>query len=167
MLNFSILVHATCLIDFSRSALIALWFACQQNSNEPKRGKVFAIRTDDISRFEQVKAEMVEDNKIRDFFHRERRQVNIAMYTWQPKYQNNRIIAQQSVFVFGGAKVEEAAHCIVYKECKKDILASLATVSGMTEDSIFPDADNFARRHAWDKLGFCTKNKRHHCNTIR
>ena len=148
---------ATCLIDFSRSAQIALWFACQQNSNKPKRGKVFAIRIDDISRFEQVKAEMVEKKKIRDFFRPGDKTSEYPMYTWQPKYQNNRIIAQQSVFVFGGAKVEEAAHCIVYKECKKDILASLATVSGMTEDSIFPDADNFARQNAWDKLSFAPK----------
>ena len=28
---------ATCLIDFSRNALVALWFACQQNSEEKQK----------------------------------------------------------------------------------------------------------------------------------
>lgn len=153
---------ATCLIDFSRNAQVALWFACQQNSDsptEPQNGKVFAVRTDDVARFNPVTAEMVTDKKIRYFFSPDDETGKYAIYTWQPKYQNNRIIAQQSVFIFGAAEIEEAAYCIVPKSSKEDILASLATVSGITEDSIFPDAENFARQNAWDKLGSASKTR--------
>ena len=39
---------ATCLIDFSRSVLVALWIACQKSSKEPQEdGKVCAIRSHD------------------------------------------------------------------------------------------------------------------------
>lgn len=147
---------ATCLIDFSRNAQVALWFACQQSSEsptKPQNGKVFAVRIDDVARFNRVTAEMVMSNNIKDFFRPDEKTSKYQTYTWQPKYQNNRIIAQQSVFIFGAAEVEEVAYCIVQKSGKDDILASLRAVSGITEESIFPDAENFARQNAWDKLG--------------
>ena len=62
---------ATCLIDFSRNAQVALWFACQQSpdsTEEQQNGKVFVVRTDDVVRFNPVTAEMVTDKKIRYFF---------------------------------------------------------------------------------------------------
>ena len=57
---------ATCLIDFTRSALVALWFACQQSSTEEEsNGKVSAVRSS-IHR-EEVKSELIE-KKIDHFF---------------------------------------------------------------------------------------------------
>ena len=144
---------ATCLIDFSRNAQIALWFACQQSIGcieEQQDGKVFAVRSDDTPRFTPVTSQMVADNNI-DFFFREDEHGRMPLYTWQPKYQNNRIIAQQSVFIFGGDEVVAVTDCIVRRNYKDDILTSLKNVSGITEESIFPDADGFARQHAWNK----------------
>ena len=39
---------ATCLIDFTRNPLFALWIACQQSSSDPQKdGKVVVLRSDD------------------------------------------------------------------------------------------------------------------------
>ena len=141
---------ATCLIDFSRSALLALWFACQQSSTGKANGKIFAVRGDDSARYEIITPKLVTEEDI-DYFFRADEQGRYRLYQWQPKYQNNRIIAQQSVFIFGGAQVEPEAECIILKSSKEGILTSLDKVSGITEASIFPDFDGFARLHAQNK----------------
>ena len=141
---------ATCLIDFTRNTLVALWMACQQ-STEPKNanGKVFAVRSGNLSQFRNVTPKLLRDENIEFFFKKEDR--GFPLYQWQPKYQNNRIIAQQSVFVFGGADIPVEGDCIILAGGKNDILTSLDKRSGITEASLFPDFDGFARLHAWHK----------------
>ena len=137
---------ATCLIDFSRSALVALWFACQQGSQMGANGKVFAVRHDDMVRLKTVNPELL--RKDIDYFLKPDKNGRYPLYQWQPKLQNNRIIAQQSVFVFSGAQIEEEAECVIDKNSKQDILTSLDKISGVTEATIYPDFDGFARLHA-------------------
>ena len=141
---------ATCLIDFTRNALVALWMACQQSTTGEANGKVVAVRSDDFARFETITPELITDKDI-DYFFREDEQRGYPLYQWQPKYQNNRIIAQQSVFIFGGAQIETEAECVILKSGKGDMLTSLDKVSGITEGSIYPDFDGFARLHAHNK----------------
>ena len=141
---------ATCLIDFSRSSQVALWFACQQSSTGEANGKVVAVRSDDSARFETITPKLIMKEDI-DYFFREDEQWGYPLYQWQPKYQNNRIIAQQSVFIFGGAQIETEAECTILKSGKEDILTSLDKVSGITEENIYPDFDGFARLHAQNK----------------
>ena len=140
---------ATCLIDFSRSALVALWFACQQGSQTEANGKVFAVRHDDMVRLKTVNPELVK--KDIDYFLKPDENGRYPLYQWQPKLQNNRIIAQQSVFVFSGAQIEAEAECVIDKNSKQDILTSLDKISGITEANIYPDFDGFARLHAHDE----------------
>ena len=144
---------ATCLIDFSRNALVALWFACQQSSNGEANGKVVAVRSDDPARFKTVTSDIIE-NKIKCFFKPidYRVDARYPLYQWEPKYQNNRIIAQNSVFVFGGAELETEDECVITLGSKQDILESLDRLFGITEASMYPDFDGFARLHAHDKL---------------
>ena len=75
------------------------------------------------------------------------------LYQWEPKHQNNRIIAQQSVFVFGSAEVELALadKCVVVESCKENILKSLEKSLGITEASMFPDFYGFANLHSQRK----------------
>ena len=141
---------ATCLIDFTRNALVALWMACQQSATGEANGKVFAVRSDESARLETITPKLVADEDI-GYFFREDEQRGYPLYQWQPKYQNNRIIAQQSVFIFGGAQVEIEAECVSLKSGKKNMLTSLDKVSGITEGSIYPDFDGFARLHAQNK----------------
>ena len=141
---------ATCLIDFTRNALVALWMACQQSTAGEANGTVFAVRSDESDRLETITPKLVTDKDI-DYFFREDEQRGYSLYQWQPKYQNNRIIAQQSVFIFGGAQVEIEAECVILKSSKEDVLTSLDKVSGISEGSIYPDFDGFARLHAQNK----------------
>lgn len=140
---------ATCLIDFTRSALVALWFACLQSSRREANGKVFAVRHDDMVLLKTVNPELMKENI--DYFLKPDENGRYPLYQWQPKLQNNRIIAQQSVFVFSGAQIEAEAECIIDKNNKQDILTSLGKISGITEANIYPDFDGFARLHAHDK----------------
>ena len=141
---------ATCLIDFTRNALVALWMACQQSTTGEANGKVFVVRNDESARLETITPKLVTEEDI-DYFFTEDEHKRYPLYQWQPKYQNNRIIAQQSVFVFGGAQVEIEAECVILKSGKGDMLTSLDKVSGITEGSIYPDFDGFARLHAQNK----------------
>ena len=140
---------ATCLIDFSRSALVALWFACQQGSRGGANGKVYAVRHDDMVRLKTVNPDLI--TKDIDYFLTPDENGRYPLYQWQPKLQNNRIIAQQSVFVFSGDQIEAEAECVIPKNSKQDILTSLNKISGVTEANIYPDFDGFARLHAHNK----------------
>lgn len=159
---------ATCLIDFTRNALIALWFACEQiattESPETKKktdskdkveetdGKVYAVRIDDPIRFKTITSDLLKQ-KI-DHFFREDENGRYPLYQWQPKLQNNRIIAQQSVFIFGGAKIEAADECIISRGAKEDLLKALDKLAGLTEATIYPDSDGFARLHVQNNPDF-------------
>ena len=138
---------ATCLIDFTYNSLIALWFACQQStSGAQEDGKVIALRYDDGTRFRKITYDLLREN-IRYFFQGD------TIYYWQPSHQNIRIVAQQSVFVFGGRapKIEADVECIIVESKKKDILADLKNVPGITEVYVYSDFEGFARIHARDR----------------
>ena len=141
---------ATCLIDFSRNAQIALWFACQQSSSGAANGKVVAVRADDPIRFKTVIPKLVTEKDI-DYFFEGDENGRYPLYQWQPKQQNNRVIAQQSVFIFGGSPIEVAAECIILENSKPEILSALDRSASITEASIYPDFDGFARLHAQNK----------------
>ena len=150
---------ATCLIDFTRNALIALWFACEQistkeseNKIEETNGKVYAVRIDDPTRFRTITSELLEE-KI-DYFFVEDEKGRYPLHQWQPKLQNNRIIAQQSVFIFGGAKIEVADECIIRQSGKQDLLKTLDKLAGITDATIYPDSDGFAQLHVQNNPDF-------------
>ncbi len=155
---------ATCLIDFTRDARIALWFACQQSSKSSKRpanGKVFAVRIDDSTRFRKIDTTLIKKD-IDHFLAQDTKDFSAQgpedlfaqdeyLYQWQPKHQNNRIVAQKSVFVFGSIEIETEAACVIIESAKPKILKSLDKLSGIIEASMFPDFDGFARLHAQNK----------------
>ena len=141
---------ATCLIDFSRNAQVALWYACQQSSSGAANGKVVAVRADDPVRFKTVIPKMVTEEDIDSFFEGDENG-RYPLYQWQPKQLNNRVIAQQSVFIFGGSPIDVAAECIILKSGKFEILRALKRLASITEASIYPDFDGFARQHAQNK----------------
>ena len=146
---------ATCLIDFTYSAQVALWMACQGGykgtaKSKVFNGKVFAVNISDPAQFQKVTSQSVEKD-IDCFFESDKRK-GYSLYQWQPKQQNNRIIAQQSVFLFGGAKIESEAECIILKNSKESILTSLEKSGGITEARMFPDFDGFANLRAHDRL---------------
>lgn len=131
---------ATCLIDFTYSAQVALWFACAQDSKttNSKNGKVFAVHKG-ADRFIEIEPHLLTES-VPYFLDGKEPQ----LYHWQPRQQNNRILAQQSIFFFGHYEFKEDAACIIEKCKKEDILTELERVSGITEMRLFPDFEGFA-----------------------
>ncbi len=128
---------ATCLIDFSYSAQVALWFACGQDPKTPQHcnppnGKVLAVRKD-RAKFKKITPELLKE-KI-DYFLQDGEMARL--YQWQPRHLNNRIIAQQSIFLFGHFQFEADEECIIQEGSKQDILTELREVADITEAMLF------------------------------
>lgn len=113
---------ATCLIDFTHNALVALWFACQVDSKTPKDsdGKVFAVHNQPPE-FKEIKSDLL-TKKIDEFLQDNDEP---QLYHWKPQQQNNRIIAQQSIFLFGHYKFDAYAECVISQNSKESILTEL------------------------------------------
>ena len=88
---------ATCLTDFTTNALVALYFACREETD--KAGKVVAMATDNIDRFSTLSFEDL-NKSVKEFLNQGK------LWKWEPSSLNNRIVAQQSVFVFGEGRIE-------------------------------------------------------------
>lgn len=141
---------ATCLIDFTRSPLVALWFACQRCETDPQDpGKVIAI---DSSECENVMTDKHHD-VMKTWKQRalasqnSENQDDSRLWTWPPEQLNDRIIAQQSEFVFGKPVIDEAdtAKACIIPANKKDGILSQLKKAGISEESLFPDFDGFVR----------------------
>ena len=136
---------ATCLIDFTYSAQVALWFACGQDpknqpNGNPPHGKGLAVRKN-RDKFEKITPDLLKE-KI-DYFLQDGE--TARLYQWQPQHLNNRIIAQQSILLFGHFQFEADEECIIQEGSKQDILTELQEVAGITEAMLFPDFGGFAR----------------------
>ncbi len=138
---------ATCLTDFTYNAMTALWFACQQSSAGYVNGKVVAVDLHDLKGINHEDAK----KDISCFFNPNEND-RYPLYHWQPKYQNNRIIAQRSIFIFGGDPIETKSEYIIPKKSKIHCLTSLERSLGITEASLFPDFDGFANQRAHNKI---------------
>ena len=147
---------ATCLIDFTYSAQIALWFACQpcQRNCQETNGKVVAV-LNHPDKVEEVTEDVLEEDRAFDSFFKTENPNKMwqpQLYRWQPRQLNNRITPQHSIFLFGGAQVifpDEG--CVIVAKNKKEILKSLEQLSHITEGMLFPDFEGFALQHSHDK----------------
>ena len=127
-------------------------FACELNPKKPQdcnelqdngelpNGRVFAVRRQPL-KFTKIVPKLLK--KDIDYFLKDGEQAQL--YHWQPWHQNNRIIAQQSIFLFGRYEFESDDQCIIAGSSRKIIMNTLHQVSGITEDSLFPDFERFAR----------------------
>ena len=149
---------ATCLIDFTYSAQVALWFACQPDvketskCSEPSDGKVGAV-LNNPNTIEEITPKMLEDRDFDSFFNAPSQKLwQPQLFRWQPRHLNNRIASQHSIFLLGGNQVIYSdEECVIEASCKEKILKSLEIRSHITEKRLFPDLEGFARQHAHDK----------------
>ena len=144
---------ATGLIDFTYNAQIALYFACQKDfkwernskdAGEAPDGKVYVVGNDP-NRVQKIAPDLLEKG-IDDFFQ------GSQLYHWEPGYHNNRVIAQQSIFLFGLHEFDEDDAYVIKENSKQNILLELERVSGITQAMLFPDFDGFARLYSEDIL---------------
>ena len=135
---------ATCLIDFTANALIALWFAC--NEEPGQAGKVVAMPTDDIDRFSTVTYGDL-DRPVNEFLNQGK------LWKWEPSGRNNHIVAQQSVRIFGVGRIEEDYYTEIRiaADHKREILETLNSSFGINVLKLFNDRVGFARTNAHDQ----------------
>ena len=107
------------------------------------------MRTDKGHEFRDITLELLEKD-IDYFFLGNEGEISQHLYKWQPPQQNNRIIAQQSIFLFGVVEINPDKECIIDGDHKEQIRESLKQVYGITEEMLFPDFDGFARQHRQD-----------------
>ena len=139
---------ATCLIDFTYSALIALWFACENDpSDKISDGKVVAV-SNKPSEFTEITLDLLE-KKI-DCFLQDPTDKESKLYRWRPWQLNNRIGPQQSVFLFGVSEIDSYEWCIIDGTSKKALQNQLQQSGNITDATLFPDFEGFARRHRHD-----------------
>ena len=97
------------------------------------------MATDDTERFSAVS---YQDSKkpIENFLYQGK------LWKWSPSGLNNRIVAQQSVFVLGEGKIEESYYekIEIDTNSKKDIIETLEKSFGVTERQLFNDFAGFA-----------------------
>jgi hypothetical protein len=154
---------ATRLLDCSRNAFVALWFACRWEPG--KDGVLIGFELGDNA--VHLDTEMLQHG-VDDL-------LAIAagrLLWWQPRGLSPRISAQQAVFVFGqvvdepwgsirlgaggvslggAGAVPGAALIFVSARLKAALNGIWEPLLGFSEESLFPDFDGFALAHGVDK----------------
>lgn len=143
---------ATCLIDFTKNPLVALWMACRKSGRGSVDGKVYAVEIGSRFPYKPVSSDEARNMEIDDFFQGDEK-TGYQLYQWQPHYQDNRMLAQQSVFLFGGGwgEIKPSDECIISEKFKQKIWDSLKRSAGISEDILFPDFEGFASQRAQNK----------------
>ena len=143
---------ATCLIDFTYNPLVALRIACRESSGkkagEKINGRVYVVDLNpQDTTFQEITVELARSKKIGYFFKCDTND-EYKLYRWQPNYKNNRMRAQQSIFLFSGNTIKIFADCTISSCSKQAIRDALEQTAGITEGSLFPDFEGFASQRA-------------------
>ena len=142
---------ATGLIDFTESAQTALLFACKDVQDKP--GKVFVVRLDDPQKIQEIKTPQGIAGKLDEFFPTE--EMPEKLRAWRPGDSNYRMVAQQSLFLFGRPKIEEVFFAEVPFEVaaeEKIPLMNILESMGISENFMFLDFVGFALANAHGKV---------------
>ena len=194
---------ATCLIDFTRNFLVAMWFACRphKEKGKEKNGNIFILDTSDKENFLSLKVEDLEDklkpvllfqihkkeegkNKVtssketttpsspEDKEATSPKETTIlsspedkkatsseeilvledpkpSWWHWSPHGLNNRILKQDSLFIFGQPKIEGALlkKKIEISRGDKDKIMEELKRLGITKRTLFKDLPGFSTTH--------------------
>ena len=136
---------ATCLIDFTRNPLVALWFACQPSNQkgDSTDGKVIAVDSGSPAKYQTVQHQDL-DKSLGKFMEVEN------LWKWRPEKLDNRVIAQHSEFIFGKPVVEADEDFAIPAALKADILRELAK-NDISEEHLFSDFYGFVQINAHDR----------------
>jgi len=157
---------ATCLIDFSRSFLIAMWFASavpvvngaglyvdgviyiiHSKKNKEKYLRISSNEIDknidNILKFET----RVDDSNLKTNMP-VLKPPNYKYWIWEPEGLNNRILQQDSSFVFGKPLIDKDDYTkiLIDKDDKKSVQYELTTFFNICSDTLFKDLPGFASK---------------------
>lgn len=162
---------ATCLTDFSTNFLVALWFATATEYDKETReeiknnGVIYWLDLGEELNFNSISyyTESVGIDKIQNIlthvvssFEAKQRKVEPCFWLWEPTKLNNRIIKQDSVFMFGlpafkandnldlcegGLRIKRMP---ILSEHKKGIREELESLLGISAESVFYDIPGYS-----------------------
>ena len=140
---------ATGLIDFTESALAALWFACKDKQDKP--GRVFVVHLNDREKIEEIKTRDGIKDKLDKLFPTK---IPGILRAWRPGDGNSRMVTQQSLFLFGRPKIEEdffAEDPFEVAADEKKPLDDILKSMGISETFMFSDFAGFALANSHGK----------------
>lgn len=144
---------ATCLIDFSKNILTALWFACQNEFEKCAYLYCYNILPD-IAKNTLIRIEDESSINIESIFNqyssinRHSNNNDKYYYLWEPSGFNNRIIRQDSIFLFGRSPFSVSEHdvftILLPAPVKRSIKKVLNIYFNISESTIYNDTIGFA-----------------------
>ncbi|KAF1074925.1 hypothetical protein MKMG_01850 [Methanogenium sp. MK-MG] len=139
---------ATCLIDFTYSSLVALYFAVSSTNMNTEDGAVYILNTRDSDKFKHIKSSEI-TKTISDLLA----QIESKLWVWEPSDLNNRIPKQHSVFIFGETEIEKNADKMIKidKNSKFQILCDLFLSHNIGAETLFNDLTGFSKENSSDK----------------
>ena len=138
---------ATCLIDFTKSPLVALWFACRPSKDKDGKeadGKIIAV-AGKPPKYKIIGSKNL-DHPLKKLLGRNH------LWRWRPANLNSRIVAQHSEFIFGERAIspDEYVAAVIPADNKVAILRELVK-HNISSEHLFPDFEGFARFNAHNR----------------
>ena len=150
---------ATCFLDFSRNIAVALWFAC--SSKEDRDGRLYILKDiQDIINYKIVNSEQLKypiDEFYKDIIKEKENELVKHFMLWEPPYLSERILQQDSIFLFSKKEDELDNDEFLFKidinkKLKKEILEILNNLFNINKKTIYKDFHGFALSHAQNEL---------------
>ena len=146
---------STCLVDFSKNVLTAIWFAC--STDREYNGYLYCYNVmEDMIKNDALTNIRPEDEKMKiaELLAQTYKETNVCsdvetrFCLWEPSKKNNRIFRQDSVFIFGIEEFEVAKHAInvigIKAEWKLPILTALKAIYNISGSTVYNDYIGFA-----------------------
>ncbi|WP_419771070.1 MAG: tetratricopeptide repeat protein [Candidatus Marinarcus sp.] len=151
---------ATCFLDFSKNVAVALWFAC--SSKEDINGRVYILKDiQDIINYKRINSEQLTyciSEFYKDILEDGTKNELVSHFIlWEPPYLSERILQQDSIFLFSKQEDELDDENYIFKveiekNMKKDILKILDTLFNISKKTIYKDFHGFANSHAQNEI---------------
>lgn len=169
---------ATCLVDFSTNFLIALWMATEkknskcecehysiENKQKDSNGKVIWLNMGDEINQSNIlyynnhkEGDSIQHllTKVQWNFERKDSKVEPCFWYWEPNKLNNRIVKQDSIFLFGLSAFPNVRNSIdkqsrldfdeliILSEDKQGLRDELENIFGISAESVYFDLSGYA-----------------------
>lgn len=151
---------ATCLVDFSKNLLTALWFACSNEKDDKKDGFLFCYNIiEDIKKHsleylnpttenEQIKMVLLNTYRYTNYNYEKVEKFCL----WEPTNINGRIVRQDSVFLFGTESFVIGEHDIftvhIPSKLKRVIRECLSVLFNISSENMYKDSTGLATSNA-------------------